>query len=284
MLEKLSALLLQADPNIQLTILEIGALQIEGEAEPFYKLIDLLPGSKVIGFEVDDAVCEQMNAQAGAGVEFFPVALGRQSERRAFYETEHPMCCSLYKPNEPLISLYNNFEVAYLKRESEIDTLSLDEFTEKHCIGSVDFIKIDIQGAELDVFMGGTKTLRETLAIVCEVEFIPHYVDQPLFGDVCDFLLQNDLMFHKFLDLCGRALKPIVFNNDGNAPSQHIWSDAMFIHHVQHIHKLTDNQLLKLSLLAAAYGSYDLTYYCLEKYDDRKNTLLATNFLLLAEA
>jgi hypothetical protein len=64
MLEKLSALLLQADPSIKLTILEIGALQIQGEAEPFYKLIDLLPGSKVIGFEVDDAVCEQMNAQA----------------------------------------------------------------------------------------------------------------------------------------------------------------------------------------------------------------------------
>jgi hypothetical protein len=58
----------------------------------------------------------------------------------------------------------------------------------------------------------------------------------------------------------------------------------MFIHHVQQIHELTDSQLLKLSLLAAVYGSYDLTYYCLEKYDNRKDTLLATNFLLLAEA
>jgi FkbM family methyltransferase len=284
MLEKLSTLLLQADPNIQLTILEIGASQIEGKAEPFYNLLSLLPGSKVIGFEVDDAVCEQMNAKAETGAQFYPVALGRRSERRTFYVTEHAMCCSLYKPNESLISLYNNLEVAYLKRECEIDTLSLDEFTEIHCIGSIDFIKIDIQGAELDVFMGGTKTLRDTLAIVCEVEFIPHYIDQPLFGDVCDFLLQNDLMFHKFLDFGGRALKPIIFNNDGNAPSQHIWSDAMFIHHVQQIHELTDSQLLKLSLLAAVYGSYDLTYYCLEKYDNRKDTLLATNFLLLAEA
>lgn len=189
----------------------------------------------MIGFEVDDTVCEQMNAQAQPGMQFYPVALGRQRERKPFYETEHPMCCSLYKPNEPLISLYNNFEVAYLKQESEINTISLDEFTESRNIEEVDFIKIDIQGAELEVFMGGTKTLKDTLAIVCEVEFIPHYLNQPLFGDVCNFLLQHDLMFHKFLGICGRALKPIVFNNDGNAPSQHIWSDAMYIHHVQHI-------------------------------------------------
>lgn len=279
MLQTLSTLILQAEPSLRFTVLEIGALQVQSESEPFYQTLDFFPGSKAIGFEIDETVCHQMNAQAKPGMQFYPVALGRQSERRPFYETEHPMCCSLYKPNEPLISLYNNFEVAYLKQESEINTISLDEFTESQNIEEVDFIKIDIQGAELEVFMGGTKTLKDALAIVCEVEFIPHYLSQPLFGDVCDFLLQYDLMFHKFLNICGRALKPIVFNNDPNAPSQHIWSDAMYIRHVQRIHCLTDKQLLKLSVLAATYGSYDLTYYCLEKYDTRRGTSLATNFL-----
>ena len=37
------------------------------------------------------------------------------------------------------------------KKETEIETISLDYFVEKHEVGDVDFIKIDVQGAELDV-------------------------------------------------------------------------------------------------------------------------------------
>ena len=145
------------------------------------------------------------------------------------------MCSSLYEPNEELISLYNNFEVAYLKSKSIIETISLDEFLNKNSIKSLDFIKIDVQGAALDVFKGGTKALKDVLKIVCEVEFIPIYKDQPLFGDVCKFLNDYDLMFNKFLGLAGRCLKPITLNNNPNIPSQHFWSDAIFIRHVQNI-------------------------------------------------
>lgn len=35
------------------------------------------------------------------------------------------MCSSLYEPSEPLISLYNNFETAYLKGKAEVDTISI---------------------------------------------------------------------------------------------------------------------------------------------------------------
>ena len=42
-------------------------------------------------------------------------------------------------------------------------------------IYTIDFIKIDVQGGELDVFKGGSKTLKNVLKIVCEVEFIQHY-------------------------------------------------------------------------------------------------------------
>ena len=54
--------------------------------------------------------------------------------------------------------------------------------------------------------MGGVGTLTDVVAIASEVEFIPLYIDQPLFGDVCAFLAKHDFMFHKFLGLCGRFL------------------------------------------------------------------------------
>ena len=269
------------DINIDIcfTLLEVGAVKISEEEEPFYELLDYFPSSKIVGFEIDKEVCDKMNLSARDGVKYYPHALGEFNESKELYITNHPMCSSLYKPNENLISLYHNFEAAYLKSKTTIETITLDNFLETNNIGSLDFIKIDVQGAELDIFRGGKKALNDVLKIVCEVEFIHHYENQPLFGDVCKFLNGYDLMFNKFLGMAGRSLRPIVFNSDKNFASQHIWSDAIFIKHVQKISKLSDKKLLKLSLLAAVYESLDLTHYCLSRFDERNSSSLATKWL-----
>lgn len=265
--------------NINFKIAEIGALQIQDQKEPFYELLDYFPSTKIIGFEIDKHVCEKMNVNSPLGVKYYPYALGKANERRKLYITQHPMCSSLYKPNEELIKLYNNFEVAYLKDETEIDTITLDYFIDRHEIGNIDFIKVDVQGAELDIFQGAAKALKDVLKIVCEVEFVPHYENQPLFGDICNHLIKYDLMFNKFLGLSGRALKPIMVNNNPNLPSQHIWSDAVFVYHIQKIKNLNDEQILKLSLLACVYFSLDLTFYCLSEYDKRYSTSFAKEWI-----
>ena len=269
------------DINIDIcfTLLEVGAVKISEEEEPFYELLDYFPSSKIVGFEIDKEVCDKMNLSARDGVKYYPHALGEFNESKELYITNQPMCSSLYKPNEDLISLYHNFEAAYLKSKTTIETITLDNFLETNNIGSLDFIKIDVQGAELDIFRGGKKALKDVLKIVCEVEFIHHYENQPLFGDVCKFLNGYDLMFNKFLGIAGRSLRPIVFNSNKNFASQHIWSDAIFIKHVQKISKLSDKKLLKLSLLSAVYGSLDLTHYCLSRFDERNSSSLATKWL-----
>jgi len=73
-------------------------------------------------------------------------------------------------PMSLLISLYNNFEVAYLKHETDVETISLDYFVVQQKIEEIDFLKIDVQGAELDIFKGGSQALNGVLQIVCEVE------------------------------------------------------------------------------------------------------------------
>jgi FkbM family methyltransferase len=271
------------DANIKFLLIEIGARQVSRNKEPFYELLDHFPFSKIIGFEIDEETCNKMNFSAPKGVEYYPYALGEFNENRQLFIANHPMCTSLYKPNEKFISLYQNFEVAFLKSESTIDTITLDDFIEDNNIGSVDFIKIDVQGAELDIFKGGKKTLDNVLKIICEVEFVHHYENQPLFGDICNFLATHELMFNKFLKLEGRSLKPMILNNNLNYASQHIWSDAVFIRHIQKIPLLNDEKLLKLSLLAAVYGSADLTVYCLSKFDERNGSLLAKEWMQIAK-
>jgi FkbM family methyltransferase len=255
------------EPEIQFKALEIGALRL-GEEEKFHAILKYFPGSAVIGFEVDAAVCEEMNATSEAGMTYFPQALGTKNENKTFYETNAPMCGSLFKPNEPLLRLYHNFEVAYLKKETTIDTNSLDSFLEKNSMRDMDFIKIDVQGAEVDIFAGAAKTLKDVTFIVSEAMFIEHYENQPLFGDVCNSLKKHNLMFHKFLGgMGGRTLKPALINNDPNYASQHIWSDVVFITNVLNIRTLSSSKLLKLSFFAALYDSFDVTLFALNHHD-----------------
>jgi len=282
--KKVGRIAFEADPALSFTILEIGALPVEGQMEPFHLLLDIFPDSRIMAFEVDKELCDELNQKAKGGIRYYPVALGRTEETRKFYVTNHPMCSSLYRPNEKLINLYNNMNVAMLKYVESVETVSLDHFTRENNIGSVDFIKIDIQGAELDVFQGGSTTLNEVVAIVSEVEFIHQYIDQPLFGDVCAFLAEKELMFHKFLRTGGRSLIPIVLGNDPNLPVQYIWSDAVFITDIFKIPDLSSAKLLKLGILAFLYGSPDLTFYCFKQYDEKNGTGIHKQFLAMGES
>ena len=107
--------------DLSFTILEIGALKLSENDEPFYKILDYFPSSKIYGFELDRNVCDQLNSNAGSGVKYFPHALGERSERRKWNITKHPMCSSLYEPNEEFLDLYQNLDVA--KKKSEVTSV-----------------------------------------------------------------------------------------------------------------------------------------------------------------
>ena len=264
--------------SLHFTILEIGALPL-GEKEGFHFLLEVFPGSRVVAFEVDDDLCENLNNKALPGLKYYPVALGRAEETRRFYQTVHPMCSSLYMPNEKLLARYNNLEVAMLKSAGSLDTVSLDYFVKSNDIGPVDFVKIDIQGAELEVFEGGVATLKDTLAVVSEVEFVPLYIDQPLFGDVCAFLSEQGIIFHKFLGMAGRTLKPLILQNDVNFATQHLWSDAMYLRDIAQLSTLSSQQLLKYAVLSNLYKSLDVALFCILEYDKREGTRIAEKYL-----
>ena len=276
---KLVEIIKKTKIDFKFTLVDIGALSTENSEPRFHKIIEHFPSSEIIGFEIEKKVCDQMNSKAIKGIKYFPFALGKKNEKRKLYITESPMCTSLYKPNEKLLNLYHELQYMNLKKESEIETITLDSFVNKHSIDTIDFIKIDVQGAELDIFKGSKKLLNNVLKIVCEVEFLPLYHNQPLFGDITQFLGKYNFMFNKFLGLSGRTLKPLVANKDKNFASQHMWTDAVFIQHINKIKNLNDEKLLKLSVLAAIYNSLDLTCFYLFLYDERNSSTLAKDWM-----
>lgn len=261
-------------PELSFTMLDIGALPI-GNVEPFYWLGEHFPNSRIIGFEVDDEVCRNLNARTPSAFEFHAKALGRIDGEVPFYITKQPMCSSLYKPNDQLTRYFNFLEMSELDRETTIRTTTLDTFCQQNGIDQIDFIKVDVQGAELDIFQSGVAALANTVMIFSEVEFVPMYEHQPLFGDVCSFLMSQGFMFHKFATMSGRAIKPMIIQNDPNTAVQLMWGDAVFIRDIRTLGGLSSEQLLRLAIFGCMYGSLDLTFHCLGLYDARENTGLS---------
>lgn len=260
------------DSSLTFTVLDVGAAPLSDEPEPFYSLLDWFPGSSIHAFELDTALCAEKNRNAPPGLTFHAQALGRADEQRTLYETQAPMCTSLYKPNAELNSLYHQLEVTTLEKTSTVHTISLDQFVAEHKIGAVDFLKIDIQGAECDVFQGAPQTLSALLMTVTEVEFIPLYENQPLFGDVSQALHQYNLMLHKFLGMAGRSLRPFMLNKDPLFMSQVMWADALFMRTIQHFPLLSSAELNKLAILSLLYGSVDVALYCTRLHDEKFQT------------
>lgn len=274
-----SQVLRDANRPLTFTMFEIGSRAIHEAEEPFYQLLDLFPGSSVVAFEPDDALCAKQNTNPRVGVTHFPFALGKTEETRDFYNTQDAMCSSLYEPNQELMGRYNNMDVVRLESISRLDTVSLDHFVSSNDLGPVDFIKIDIQGAELDVFQGGASTLENVLSIVSEAEFIEHYVDQPLFGDVCSFLSKQRIQFQKILGVGGRTLKPILLNNDPNLCSQQMWADVLFFRSLFEKQKLSGDQYLKIAAFALLYDCMDVALFCCRELDNNEQGTIGQRFV-----
>jgi len=265
--ENFLAFLKETAPDLALTTLEIGARRMEGQTEPFHALISTLPNAKLVGFEPDEYACKELNQDSSDQFSYYPTALSNKQGTAPFYETVHPMCSSLYEPNAPFLERYNGMGVAELQTVTELSTTTLDQFLSENTGNPADFIKIDVQGAELDIFQGGLQALKDVLFIVTEVEFVELYHGQPLFGDVSSFLQKQGFMFHKFTELGGRTLKPITLGGNVNTATQHLWADAIFIRDLNQLDNFTSEQLLITGALAFVYNSPDLTHLCLANYE-----------------
>ncbi|MBS0628201.1 MAG: FkbM family methyltransferase [Verrucomicrobia bacterium] len=66
----------------------------------------------------------------------------------------------------------------------QVQTTTLDNWAKHYNVSNVDFLKLDIQGNELDVILSSPDILDSIKAILMEVEFKEAYKDQYLFEDI----------------------------------------------------------------------------------------------------
>jgi FkbM family methyltransferase len=69
-----------------------------------------------------------------------------------------------------------------------------------------EFIKLDVQGYELEVLKGATKALQSCQVVLMEVSLIDMYQKNPLLHDVTAFMNERDFVAY---DICGLMRRPL---------------------------------------------------------------------------
>jgi FkbM family methyltransferase len=87
---------------------------------------------------------------------------------------------SLLQPGKTL-ETYNWLE---FKDKIEVSTIRLDRFISEHSIKQIDFVHMDVQGAELMVLNGAGDSFSKIKNIWLEVEAVPLYQGQPVKKDI----------------------------------------------------------------------------------------------------
>ncbi len=249
----------------KIDVVDVGAMWLGGEGVSYMPLVTA-GLARVVGFEPVRAECDKLNALNLPNQKYLPYFVGDGSKRK-FHLTNKPMTSSLYEPNTRLLSRFQILEELTQTVEiSDVQTQRLDDIPE---ITNIDFIKIDVQGAELDVIRGGTRVLKNAVVIHTEVEFVPMYKNQPLFGDVDAALRAQGFLLHSFVSMSGRAFKPFMAPGQPHRPlRQNLWGDAVYVKDFDNFAALTPEQLLKTAvILHELYQSWDLASLALANYD-----------------
>ena len=264
--------------DLSLDIIDIGARYTE--AERYASLIGR-SGVRVTGFEPDAnqlAILERRHPFN----KYLPYFIG-DGRVRTFHHCHYGGCSSFYPPNREIIAQFtglgtdegSNFAVTHTE---EVATCRLDDVKE---IDKCQYLKIDVQGAELDVLHGAEHLLEGVLFAEIEVEFLPVYTGQPLFAEIDQFMRLHGFYLHRLVDISGRAFQP--FNVDGNLVkpvSQLLWADAIFLRRFTEFDRYENDDLLRLALLAHdLYGSIDLCGRLLALYDHQKDTQFSLKYL-----
>jgi FkbM family methyltransferase len=260
-----------------INIVDVGANPLAGIKGPYQTLIDANLAS-LVGFEPDPTVFDELQAIKGPRQTYLPLAVG-DGKRHQFRLCQMSGMNSLLAPNFDLLNLVHRHGAwAQVMSVVDVDTRRLDDIAE---IEAMDYLKIDIQGAEMLVFENATEKLKDCLVIHTEVMFVPMYVGQPLFSEQELFLRKFGLQVHKFFEMQGHVLKPLLVNGDSHAPlSQVFWADVIFIKDITRLDRLRQEQLLKLAIiLHDVYGSFDVAHLVLEAFDRAAGTALAPVYL-----
>lgn len=248
--------------NIPVKVVDVGAMDIG--PTPYDALLEL-GATTVIGFEPNPVECEKLQRSAPASRHYLPYFVGDGSQR-TFHWCKWAATSSLYPPHDRLLRRFTDLhELVQLADKTPVSTTRLDDIPE---VVGADFVKIDVQGATLDVLHGGPRTIAAALVVQCEAEFVPLYEGEPLFAEIDQEMRRLGFLFHRFMGIATRTFAPLRRKQESGATGQMLWTDAVYVRRFLDFASLDPASLIRLALiLERVYGSRDLALLALQHHD-----------------
>lgn len=237
-----------------IVIVDVGAQMLATEAHVYDPLCrDDIP-HRIVGFEpLADKVAARTAQQGADNLTLLPYAVGDGAVHRLHVNNDDATS-SLFPLNQPLCTAFEHLHVLETVSILPVETRRLDSVLPN---GPVDFLKLDIQGAELLALEGAIETLARTNVLHCEVEFAPIYAGQPLFGEVEAFLRPRGFTL---IDLI--VPHRYAYRNAAGvtSPDRLLWAEAVFFREAA-----TDTSAAAQALIAGlVYGKHSLAKALLE--------------------
>jgi len=254
--------------DLELTCLDIGA-----RGGFTNDLLPLASAVHAVGFEPDGSECRRLNDAAAQGqhpwrsLRFIPSALGRNQGTQQLHLYRRRGCSSLYEADRQVAARFGRDGWFDLDATLDVQTVPTDEAAARFNFTDACFMKVDVQGAELDILASADHLLADSLlAIRTEVEFIPIYRDQPLFSDVDQHLRRRGFIPMGFMELhewrhLGRSpASGARLGRTSYSRGQLVHGDVLFLR--DHTRMPDDGpeattKLLKLAFLSLTYGYVD---------------------------
>ena len=117
--------------------------------------------------------------------EVIPYAAAATAGRRTLHVSRASAASSLLPLTRTLAAAFPGTEEAEVR---EIDARPLDELVDLDALAPPALLKVDVQGAELDVLRGAERLLAFVDEALVECSFVELYEGQALAADVIDFL------------------------------------------------------------------------------------------------
>jgi FkbM family methyltransferase len=236
-------------------IVDVGANPIDGD--PPYKAMLRAGLCRVTGFEPQPDAFRRLGEMAGPNENYLPIALGDGTDQTLHLCRAQGMT-SFYKPDQASLASFNGFsDFGAVIGEMPLRGHRLDDVSQ---IARMDFLKIDVQGAELTIIANALNKLAETVALQLEVSFVALYEQQPTIGALDEALREIGLIPHCLVALKRWPISPAAINGNSRTPlNQLLEADLVYVRDFRRFESMTSEQWKHLALIAHhCYGSFDL--------------------------
>ncbi len=195
-----------------------------------------------------DPDCYEQILQAEKGtfgkVTVHPYCIGEKTEAGYLNINFHPTTSSLYEFNEafqdytclinPIYGEFRLGDACQFIKSIPLNLFSLEDALHQADIQAIDFLSLDIQGAEYDVLKGSRELIEKNcLGIQLEVEFATIYKNQKLFFDIHQLMesMGFELIEFSSFDRYAPSSMPIGFRGS----EQPLYGEAVYIKKIDQV-------------------------------------------------